>query len=173
MGGRDAGGRSRPSLAEWRWALEAALVLPLVGLGLRVLGLGACMSLLRRVTPALRDPGAAAPGRDEDQALARSIARGVGIAARHGAARPACLGRSMALWWMLRGRGLDAHLRIGVRPGPGAPDAHAWVEHRGEVLIDAPDVVARFAVLRPAPAGGAGAWRAGDGPAGEFGPPRT
>ena len=37
-----------------------------------------------------------------------------------------CLAQSMALVWLLRGRGMDADLRIGVKDA-GAFEAHAWV----------------------------------------------
>ena len=41
-----------------------------------------------------------------------------------------CLAESLALVWMLRGRGVDAAVRIGVNPGEGLT-AHAWVEADG------------------------------------------
>ena len=41
-----------------------------------------------------------------------------------------CLAESLALVWMLRGRGVDARVRIGVNSGAGLT-AHAWVEADG------------------------------------------
>lgn len=54
-----------------------------------------------------------------------------------------CLSRSLALWWMLRRRGVEATLQLGVAlAGPFA--AHAWVEVEGLVLNDTQDVTIRY-----------------------------
>ena len=101
--------------------MQASLLLALVGMGLRLFG-------LRRVQTVLRWASAADTGRD-DLPAAQALARIVQTAAAGSAVRPSCLTRSLVLCWMLRRRGLAAHLRIGVaRPG-GRFAAHAWVEH--------------------------------------------
>jgi len=69
----------------------------------------------------------------------------VEVAARRGLWPANCLQRSLTLWWLLRRRGVEGDLRIGVRRrrgyGLGGPlDFHAWVEHRGAVLNDRPDI---------------------------------
>ncbi len=49
--------------------------------------------------------------------------------------------------------GIDGDLRIGVARDGDAIDGHAWVEYRGQVLNDAPDVATRFAVFDDDPVG--------------------
>jgi hypothetical protein len=56
-----------------------------------------------------------------------------------------CLTRSLFLQWLLRRRGVNAELRIGVRKEQGQFEAHAWVEYEGRPINDAPDVSKRFA----------------------------
>jgi hypothetical protein len=60
-----------------------------------------------------------------------------------------CLPRSLMLCWLLRRRGIDSQLHIGVRKGNGKMEAHAWVERNGVILNDQPDVNERFAAVRP------------------------
>lgn len=72
------------------------------------------------------------------------VAELVDVASRQGPFRAPCLPRSLVLWGLLRKRGMDARLRIGVRRGPNGFDAHAWVEHDGAVLNDRPDVAERY-----------------------------
>jgi hypothetical protein len=63
---------------------------------------------------------------------------------------PSCLARSLTLWCLLTGRGLDCDLRMGARCTADRLEAHAWVEYRGVVLNDTPDVRKRFPSLEPA-----------------------
>jgi hypothetical protein len=108
--------------------MQAWLLLALVGMGLRLFG-------LRRVRTVLRLASAGDTGRD-DLPAAQAVARIVQYAAAGSPGRPSCLTRSLVLCWMLRRRGLGAHLRIGVaRPG-GRFAAHAWVEHAGLPLTE-------------------------------------
>ncbi len=53
----------------------------------------------------------------------------------------------MALWWMLRRRGFDGRLRMGVRKGEASFEAHAWVAYAGVVLNDDPEVERRYEPL--------------------------
>ena len=56
-----------------------------------------------------------------------------------------CLGRSLAVWFLLRRRGIDAELVIGVQmPHEGELPAHAWVEVAGQPVNDEADVRERF-----------------------------
>lgn len=77
------------------------------------------------------------------------VATLVELAARHVPGKPNCLERSLALWWLLRRQGTDAHLRIGARRPTGAatPDFHAWIEHDGKVLNDRADIAEEFVVF--------------------------
>lgn len=47
-----------------------------------------------------------------------------------------CLAESLALWWLLIRRGIEARFRIGVRTLTGVFESHAWVEFDGHVLND-------------------------------------
>ena len=70
--------------------------------------------------------------------LARAVLRGA--ARLPGESR--CLTQAMALLWMMRCRGLDGIIHLGVRPGQrrgGLDDLHAWVTHANEVLVGASD----------------------------------
>lgn len=104
--------------------LQAFFWLPVTVLALRVRGLRPLPA------PAKREP-AVAPAR---------IAELVAIAARHGLARGNCLSQSLTLRRLLGG----GELRIGARRGACGLEAHAWVEHAGRPLNEAPDVAERF-----------------------------
>jgi hypothetical protein len=77
----------------------------------------------------------------------RSLARLVNAAANRSPVRAACLVRSLTLWWLLRRRGIESDLRIGVNKEGGELAAHAWVEVEGAVINDSPESVQRLAVF--------------------------
>ncbi len=61
-----------------------------------------------------------------------------------------CLPKALVVECLLKRRGLDASLRIGVTKS--AEDqllAHAWVEHNGDIVIGGRLSEARYARLRP------------------------
>jgi hypothetical protein len=60
-----------------------------------------------------------------------------------------CLGRSLALCWLLRWRGVDAALHIGVRKNDQSLDAHAWVQVGELVINDSEDITERYTRLSP------------------------
>jgi hypothetical protein len=120
--------------------LQALLVLPLIGLGLRLLGLRRLQNLLSHCP--LKEPGGVPE--EEISDLAQVHARIVEIAARHGLYRATCLRQSLALWWLLRYHGVETNLRIGVKSGAIRLEAHAWVELQGQPLNDAEDVEQHF-----------------------------
>lgn len=121
-----------------RELLQAALTMIPVSLLLRFLAFHKVQALLERTSP--QRAGEPKAG---DLDAARRLANLVGIAARHGPVKGACLQRSLTLWWMLRRRGLPAHLRIGVRKKDGF-EAHAWVELRGRPVNDGEGIARRF-----------------------------
>lgn len=116
---------------------------------------------LRLAAPLLRSRGLQdaqaalsrwAPGRRTHADRATSVARMtylVAVASDVGPRRPNCLQRSLVLWWLLRRRGIDSEVRIGVRRSRGKEglDFHAWVEHDGRVLNDASDIRQHFATF--------------------------
>jgi Transglutaminase-like superfamily len=63
----------------------------------------------------------------------------------HGQGR--CLGRSLLLFWLLKVRGEPAELLIGIRKEAAVLHSHAWIELRGKVIGDHPQLIGRFALL--------------------------
>jgi hypothetical protein len=118
-----------------RLLLQLTVLLPLIGLALGVLGYRRTHDVLGRAVPRRTSAPGCAPAESPAE-TARRIARLVSIAARHGPYRASCLRQSLALWWLLRRRGVAADLRIGVRREQDQLQAHAWVEHDDEALND-------------------------------------
>jgi len=69
---------------------------------------------------------------------AERLAQLASIAGRRGVAPARCLSQALLLRALLRRRGLDAVLQVGVRKDAGEFDAHAWVELDGHTLAQAP-----------------------------------
>ncbi len=169
----DTVSRARSAWRRWRelrWperqlVVEALVLLPAVALALRIFGVRiVCGTLARtaglKACPAgvgVCDRSGPKPcpatgsreGRPDDEA--RAMRRALDIAARHTLVRPTCLTRSVTLWWLLRRRGIESTVRIGVRTANGGLEAHAWVERNGEVLNDSGDVGKQFAPFKGAP----------------------
>ena len=104
---------------------EALVLLPAASAGLKLAGLRRTRTFLARI---------AGEGRTREALDARTIARLVAIAARHGPIRAHCLSASLALQSLLRRYGFEGELRLGVRRLDGRFEAHAWIEHRGVAL---------------------------------------
>lgn len=125
-----------------RSALLGALVaLPAVSIGVRGFG----YRRVRRLLAALTAPPPEAPPDADRQAERLAVL--VRAAARRGPHRPKCLAESLVLWSLLRRRGIESDIHIGVRKKEGGFAAHAWVEHGGRPLNDAPDVRDRYAAF--------------------------
>lgn len=126
--------------AERAVLLQALFWLPVTAMRLRLLGLA-------RPAP-VPVPGAAA------SAVAPTrIVEIVAIASRHGLVRGNCLSQSLALQRVLHASGVPAQLRIGARRSCGGLEAHAWIEHDGRPLNDAPDVAERYPPFPALPTG--------------------
>lgn len=134
--------------AERRLLLRAGVLLPLVDLGLRVLGFTRVRRLLARGTVPVAEAPAAAEGRNEAETLAWAVA----VAARHHLYPMKCLPRSLVLWRMLARRGIPSELCIGVRHDERGFRAHAWVEHAGRPLGEGEDGARPYAPLALPPA---------------------
>lgn len=92
------------------------------------------------------EPGAS----DEaaELAEARQLSWAVNAAARRVPFRTACLSRSLALLRLMRGAGIRGELVLGARKSGEEFGAHAWVEYRGELVNDSPDVGERYRAFK-------------------------
>jgi hypothetical protein len=61
-----------------------------------------------------------------------------------------CLARSLALWALLRRRGVDAELKVGYRRKDGKIEGHAWLERSGVPINESAAVVDTY-VVTPGP----------------------
>lgn len=108
-------------------------------LGLRSLGFRRWQKLLSRLTPATVEISESLLER------CRAMARVEQAVARRLPFQSNCLDRSVALWWMLRRRGLAAEMHVGGRKEATNFEAHAWVEAGGNALPDGGEVHPHFA----------------------------
>lgn len=77
------------------------------------------------------------------------------VAARNHPLRPACLARAVGFLCILRRRGIEAHVAIGVRRNSDEFDAHAWVVgSSGAVLYDSVATGNDYAELQLPPESG-------------------
>jgi hypothetical protein len=106
--------------------LEVISLLPLTRLALYWLGFRRWQTTLARFSSSPRLIVLA-----QDNQCARRAARCVTAAASRLAPGDTCLSQALVLWWLLRRRGLDCHLRLGVRKDSDRLMAHAWIEYRG------------------------------------------
>lgn len=117
--------------SERRDALALLLLHPMVSLALRGLGYRRTLALLTK-TGKGHTLRASAPENMRHANRLAELAKAVG---QNGAIEASCLRQSLAVFWLLRRRGLLPEVKLGVgRLGDGAPDMHAWVELDGEAL---------------------------------------
>lgn len=112
----------------------AFVAVALSRLSLKTAGFRRTIRLARRLT---RGPAA-----DQNHLVADQSARAIAIAAAFFPGRAICLEQSVALYVLLRRRGVAAALRIGVQPYPF--QAHAWVELDGQPVYENPDELFKF-----------------------------
>lgn len=117
----------------------------LTRLSLRLAGFRRTVAVLDRVPKSSRARPASA---DDAARWADRIRRNGGRP--YGAT---CLDRSVFLWFLIRQRGLDPQIRIGVAFDGDRLDGHAWVELDGRVVNDDPNVADHFAVFDEDPTG--------------------
>lgn len=125
------------------FALESAVVLTLIWFGLRSFGFRRWQKLLARMAPAA--PGAVQISESELDRC-RAIARIEQSVARRLPFRSNCLDHSVALWWMLRRRGVAVQIQIGGRRETANFEAHAWVEVGGYTF---PEMSGRHSPFTP------------------------
>jgi hypothetical protein len=119
-----------------RTFLAAMLWFPLFRIGLHVLGLNRFQAFLKRKPLGTNK----ALSQDEMKRIGMQVNR----AARYGLITDTCLTRSLLLGWLLRRKGIDTQLRIGVRIIKGVFEAHAWVEFAGNPINDRSDIADQF-----------------------------
>jgi hypothetical protein len=128
--------------SERRDLVTAAVLLPPVTVLLKSIGYQRSQRWLGRLSPP--------PSIAGDLPGARNLGRLVTIAGRRHLAPSTCLSRSLVLWVLLRRRGIDAEIRLGVRKDGAEVKVHAWVEYLGVPLNDADDVAQQFSAFPPA-----------------------
>lgn len=126
------------SAAEKKIFLKAVFGLPIVSLKLRLFGFKNYLSRLQQ-TPLAAPHSETDPSTYPDQA-----SRMVNAAARLVFGREACLERSIMLWSLLRRRGIESELKIGVATEDSGMRAHAWVEIDGEPINEKPQLNDKF-----------------------------
>lgn len=129
---------------ERRVFLETACLMTITAAALRLFGFRRVYRWLERRAPSWSEP---LPGAGNAvQLLVVGVRR---------AAQPlpyaTCLPQSLTLWWLLRRRGVQSQLRLGVRKEGGDLKAHAWVEAGGVALNDRDDVRHRYAAFENMP----------------------
>lgn len=120
------------------WALCAFGLLLVADLVLRLGGFR-CLHWLTKRWPTLGSEP------ESLHAVARDVRDAVDHARTYYPRRARCLQGSVAAAWLLRLRGVNAELVLGVQKFPFG--AHAWVEVDGTVVNDEPDVQGRYGVL--------------------------
>jgi hypothetical protein len=126
-----------------RFVLRTILILPMSYAGLELFGLNRLLARIQRRAPNARQMPE--PSLQEIQAythLFSAVARRCPLPLQ-------CLGRSVALCWLLRQQGIDATVHIGVRKENNALDAHAWVQSGDFVINDAENVAERYTRVLP------------------------
>ncbi len=117
--------------------LSSFLLLAATDLALRILGFARTVAMARRVSHARRQA---------QPTLAPEVCRRVALAAVFYPGRARCLEQSLALYVLLRRRGIPVDLRLGVQPYPFT--AHAWLELNGNALNEHPEVIRQFVPLQ-------------------------
>jgi hypothetical protein len=130
------------SIEERLTFLQALLLLPLAVLALRFGRYQSTIATLQKITPLKKRRSPADPLPE-----ALRTAAIINAAAWRGLYDATCLRRSLVLWWLLRRRGIDSSVRIGVRTEEDEFFSHAWVEFEDTVINDAPDINKRFATI--------------------------
>jgi hypothetical protein len=134
------------SLLQWWIILVAIFMLPMIALSLRLSGFKQTKNRMSRLIPSRIDGISVSEG---DLVHAQLISRAVAIAGNHGLFKANCLKQSLLLWWLLARRGIPSELKLGTQKIPQETfSAHAWVEYRGNVLVDTVDVGERFLPFR-------------------------
>jgi hypothetical protein len=119
--------------------LTTFAVLAATDLSLRFLGFARSVNIVRRLAKRTRNDA-------ENGELVQAVCQRVAMAGVFYPGRARCLEQSLALYVLLRRRGVAAALRIGVQPYPFS--AHAWVELNGVPLSERPEAIQQFVPIQ-------------------------
>ncbi|HUP90244.1 MAG TPA: lasso peptide biosynthesis B2 protein [Longimicrobiales bacterium] len=114
--------------------LRSLMLLCVVDVALRTIGFARVNRVAARI-------GATGTRTDDVAAVMRQVIRATAMYP----GRSLCLEQSVAAMFLLRRRGVDARVRLGVQHYPFA--AHAWVEIDGVAVTETEEVVNRFVRL--------------------------
>jgi len=120
-------------------AARCALLLLAVRAHLKARGFGPSVAAARRLG-ATRGAGSGLTPEEVERTAYR-----VAVAAAFFPGRAVCLEQSLALYVLLRRRGVPAELRLGVQVYPFY--AHAWVELDGKPVNEDPERIQKFRAL--------------------------
>ena len=130
--------------------LRAMVLLPIVSFRVEFISIKNTLAWLRHGT---QRPNSTMEG-EQELAVTRRTAWLVRKAIYYSPIKGKCLSQSLVLWHLLSYRGIESDIRIGVQKGEEKSPlvvknfkAHAWVEYKGEVLNDLPDVRQRYSTF--------------------------
>jgi len=129
-----------------RWfALKCIFLLQAISIGVRWFGFNPVHSWINRRVQDI----STVPGSPKDLATqAVQLGALVGVANRRiRILEVSCLPESLTVWWLLRRRGIQADLRLGVRKLDGRLDGHAWVETSNQVVSGNPNLAQDYSAL--------------------------
>ncbi len=109
---------------EQRLTIKSGMVIGVAVVSLRLFGIDRTLHIASR------------PVKGRANTVIDNVVTAVDRAARY-VPGGTCLPKSLALAWMLRGSGVAATIRIGVKTA-GQFEAHAWVECNGVAVQDVP-----------------------------------
>lgn len=126
-----------------RFVIRIPLILAMTYAGLELFGLKRLLARIQRLVP--NAPQLPQPGLQEIQTYTQLFS----AVAQRWPLPLKCLGRSVALCWLLRQQGIDATVHIGVRKENDGLDAHAWVQIGDFVINDMENVAERYTRVLP------------------------
>ena len=59
-----------------------------------------------------------------------------------------CLPKNLVLWWLLKERGIETRLVIGVKRSTDGIIGHAWIEHNGKLINEKQKVTDEYTVIQ-------------------------
>jgi hypothetical protein len=120
------------SASDWLLVIQAVGWFAAVEFGLRVLKLKTLLAILQSDRLADREGSDRAPTNPE------RLGYCVELASRLHPLRPTCLKKALVLFALLARRGVKAQVIVGAAKSDGKLDAHAWIEHQGQVIMGGP-----------------------------------